>query len=323
MDLMKEGSTSLRRLFDMEHTSLAAYLRDYSGSPVFKAIPLWGSDSDDEIHGDPWSSMKQEMGMGALAEDRFVDEKVVKIQRIRARKLSRKKSFRSLPRFGGRVWKVRGFRVFSSPEKRSHANARYRSLSVCSSRGRDGVAGWCSPPDCHGRHSASSTTPIPLSVAVTSEDLETEVRGCCFFLRSTSERATSAASFFDRLLLLSSSVCVKENSGLQSCGSKGNSMARTRWVKRLDYLESSWRKRTRVQCFYEANGEDLRRSSSPYKANATRVHVTVTSSGSLPQYTIITVEDWFNVATRRAYRTAAIGGCPLAVCVPRNTPRCR
>nr|GME05883.1 putative transposase En/Spm [Ipomoea batatas]GME18283.1 putative transposase En/Spm [Ipomoea batatas] len=98
----------------------------------------------------------------------------------------------------------------SSPEKRSHANARYRSLSVCSSRGRDGVAGWCSPPDCHGRHSASSTTPIPLSVAVTNEDRETEVRGCCFFLRSTSERderATGAASFFDRLLLLSSIGC--------------------------------------------------------------------------------------------------------------------
>nr|GME01525.1 serine/threonine-protein phosphatase 4 regulatory subunit 3-like isoform X1 [Ipomoea batatas] len=111
MDLMKEGSTSLRRLFDMEHTSLAAYLRDYSGSPVFKAIPLWGSDSDDEIHGDPWSSMKQQMGIAALAEDRFVDEKVVKIQRIRARKLSRKKSFRSLPRFGGRLWKVRVFRL--------------------------------------------------------------------------------------------------------------------------------------------------------------------------------------------------------------------
>nr|GLL26929.1 uncharacterized protein LOC114287505 [Ipomoea trifida] len=107
MDLMKEGSTSLRRLFDMEHTSLAAYLRDYSGSPVFKAIPLWGSDSDDEIHGDPWSSMKQQMGIAALEE---VDEEVGKSRRIGGRKLSRKKSFRSLPRFGGRLWKVRGFR---------------------------------------------------------------------------------------------------------------------------------------------------------------------------------------------------------------------
>lgn len=117
MDLMKEGSTSLRRLFDMEHTSLAAYLHDYSGSPVFKPIPLWGSDSDDEIHGDPWSSMKQQMEMAAADESvvhskgSFVDEEVVQKQRIRGRKLSRKKSFRSLPRFG-RLWKFRGFRVF-------------------------------------------------------------------------------------------------------------------------------------------------------------------------------------------------------------------
>ncbi|KAJ4704476.1 ATP-dependent Clp protease proteolytic subunit like [Melia azedarach] len=33
LELMKGGSTSLRRLFDMEHTSLSTYFDKYSGSP--------------------------------------------------------------------------------------------------------------------------------------------------------------------------------------------------------------------------------------------------------------------------------------------------
>nr|GMC64207.1 hypothetical protein Iba_chr02dCG2750 [Ipomoea batatas] len=59
---------------------------------------------------------------------------------------------------------------------------RQCSLSVYSLRGRDGVAGWCSPPDCHGRHSTSSTTPIPLSVAVT--------------VKTERQKFAAAASFF-------------------------------------------------------------------------------------------------------------------------------
>ncbi|PWA34903.1 hypothetical protein CTI12_AA614730 [Artemisia annua] len=54
LNLMKKGSTSLRRLFDMEHTSLANHFECYSGSYETKTIPLWGSDSDDGVHDDPW-----------------------------------------------------------------------------------------------------------------------------------------------------------------------------------------------------------------------------------------------------------------------------
>ncbi|KAJ6407752.1 hypothetical protein OIU84_011116 [Salix udensis] len=58
LDLMKVGSTSLRRLFDMEHTSLATHFQDYSGSPITKPIPLWGSGTENEVH-DPWASIRQ------------------------------------------------------------------------------------------------------------------------------------------------------------------------------------------------------------------------------------------------------------------------
>ncbi|KAJ6922524.1 hypothetical protein NC652_016234 [Populus alba x Populus x berolinensis] len=58
LDLMKVGSTSLRRLFDMEHTSLATHFQEYSGSPMIKPIPLWGSDNENEVH-DPWASIRQ------------------------------------------------------------------------------------------------------------------------------------------------------------------------------------------------------------------------------------------------------------------------
>ncbi|TXG58777.1 hypothetical protein EZV62_016606 [Acer yangbiense] len=59
LELMKGGSTSLRRLFDMEHTSLATYFDNYSGSPITKPVPLWGSDTEDDEHYDPWESIKQ------------------------------------------------------------------------------------------------------------------------------------------------------------------------------------------------------------------------------------------------------------------------
>ena len=60
LDLIKEGSTSLRRLFDKEHKSLENYLKDYSGSPIIKRILLWGSDTDDGVrHDDPWMCIKQ------------------------------------------------------------------------------------------------------------------------------------------------------------------------------------------------------------------------------------------------------------------------
>ncbi|PIN25034.1 hypothetical protein CDL12_02221 [Handroanthus impetiginosus] len=59
LDLMKGGSTSLGRLFDMEHTSLGDYLKDYSVSPIIKPVFLWGSDTDNDLHDDPWSEIRQ------------------------------------------------------------------------------------------------------------------------------------------------------------------------------------------------------------------------------------------------------------------------
>lgn len=120
-NLMKTGSTSLRRLFEMEHTSLATYFENYSGSPLIKPIPLWSGDSDQESHIDPWASIKQyrpnvdseiDDGQNRSASGGnfldgdfgFVKTKV----RIGNRKLTRKKSFRRLPGFG--FWRFRGFR---------------------------------------------------------------------------------------------------------------------------------------------------------------------------------------------------------------------
>ncbi|CAK9139964.1 unnamed protein product [Ilex paraguariensis] len=120
LELMKEGSTSLRRLFDMEHTSLAAHLRDYSCSPVIKPILLWGSDTDDGVHDDPWRSIKQigdtvhsknDGQSGLASEGSFFDGGTVhqnrEVRMFGKRKLIRTKSFRRLPRF--RVGRCGGF----------------------------------------------------------------------------------------------------------------------------------------------------------------------------------------------------------------------
>lgn len=121
LGLMKEGSTSLRRLFDMEHTSLGNYFKDYSGSPIIKPILLWGSDSDDGIHDDPWMEIKQIKGSSESRIDdqnRVVsskgssdhDQEIIhkRISRIRRRKLTRTKSYKRLPRFV--LWRFGGFR---------------------------------------------------------------------------------------------------------------------------------------------------------------------------------------------------------------------
>ena len=119
-DLMRSGSTSLRRLFDMEHTSLATYFEDYSGSPVIKPIFLWESDAENEMR-DPWEAVITHFRLatdaGTHEADRFsskfsfVDEDLSSRKRklrIGNYKLTRKKSFRKLPRFG--LWICKGFR---------------------------------------------------------------------------------------------------------------------------------------------------------------------------------------------------------------------
>ncbi|KAI6675195.1 hypothetical protein NL676_003101 [Syzygium grande] len=128
MELMKSGSTSLQRLFDMEHTSLADYLDEYSATPVVKTVPLWGSsESDADRFPDPWDSIKaarhyesargNESGSCGLSEfashgTSFVEEGKTTNTTRRAvsndRKLKRKRSFRRLPGFG--TWRWRGFR---------------------------------------------------------------------------------------------------------------------------------------------------------------------------------------------------------------------
>lgn len=124
LDLMKEGSTSLGRLFDLEHTSLKTYLNEYSGSPVIKPILLWGSDTDDggNLY-DPWMSIKQAntivdftstAGQTGLASDDSLTKRRPIPQNVHSsitrvnRRLTRKKSFRRLPRF--RLWIFSGFR---------------------------------------------------------------------------------------------------------------------------------------------------------------------------------------------------------------------
>lgn len=112
--LMKGGSTSLGRLFDMEHTSLATYFQDYSGSPAVKHIPLWGSDTDDEMR-DPWEGIKSLGSLrnaetdgqasniasdGTLKNIGFSLKNTRKQNNKRNPTLGRKKSFRRLPRFG-------------------------------------------------------------------------------------------------------------------------------------------------------------------------------------------------------------------------------
>ncbi|KAL7092641.1 hypothetical protein ACP275_12G175900 [Erythranthe tilingii] len=107
LDLMKEGNTSLRRLFDMEHTSLANYFNDYSVSPIIKPILLWGSDDDDDdtdshrnIHVDPWSEFRHKVrdDRGVLCNhDDFSTG--VTISRKQRKVLFRTKSYKRLPRF--------------------------------------------------------------------------------------------------------------------------------------------------------------------------------------------------------------------------------
>ncbi|CAI9097329.1 OLC1v1033723C1 [Oldenlandia corymbosa var. corymbosa] len=123
LDLMKVGSTSLRRLIDMEHTTLKTYLDEYSGSPMIKPIFLWGSDADDgKKYDDPWSPIKQARMMmmastpndfksGKSSGDHSRGKKRSNMQQnTNRRRLTRKKSFRRLPRFG--LWLFSGFRIF-------------------------------------------------------------------------------------------------------------------------------------------------------------------------------------------------------------------
>ncbi|KAL8146542.1 hypothetical protein AgCh_004318 [Apium graveolens] len=118
LKLMKGGNTSLRRLFEMEHTSLATHMKEYSGSPVIKPILLWGSDTDDGICDDPWMTFKKietvntfNSPYGSASEGSFIDREFTyqkSRQKWRKRKLSRTKTFRRLPRFI--QWTCRGFR---------------------------------------------------------------------------------------------------------------------------------------------------------------------------------------------------------------------
>ncbi|KAM7270689.1 hypothetical protein ACFE04_029903 [Oxalis oulophora] len=116
LEKMRGGGTSLRRLFDMEHTSLSNHFEDYSGSPVIKPIYLWGSDSDGQVY-DPWESMEQirasnnDRDLGPSSDDKYRNgDSELKVDiSIYKRKLKRKKSFRRLPRFG--FWRFRGFRL--------------------------------------------------------------------------------------------------------------------------------------------------------------------------------------------------------------------
>ncbi|XVE76526.1 hypothetical protein DITRI_Ditri12bG0180800 [Diplodiscus trichospermus] len=121
LELMKSGSTSLKRLFDMEHTSLLTHFQDYSGSPIVKSIPLWGSDTDGEAQ-DPWACVKQSGSFNNVetgnrsdfaSDGSFMDKDFsVKNRKIHKsnRRLTRKKSFRRLPRLRFRL-RLRRFRI--------------------------------------------------------------------------------------------------------------------------------------------------------------------------------------------------------------------
>lgn len=118
LELMKGGNTSLRRLFDMEHTSLGTHMKEYSGSPIIKPILLWGSDTDDGICDDPWMKYKKvatvnnfKSPYGSGSEGSFIDREFAyqnSRQKWRKRKIKRTKTFRRLPRFI--LWTCRGFR---------------------------------------------------------------------------------------------------------------------------------------------------------------------------------------------------------------------
>lgn len=120
LELMKEGSTSLRRLFDMEHTSLATHWKNYSGSPIIKPILLWGSDEEGRVYDDPWIGIKN-IGVGVgidsqsgggqsgLTSKEAFDDGEFEKSRIGKHRMARTKSFRRLPRFRNR--RFRGFRL--------------------------------------------------------------------------------------------------------------------------------------------------------------------------------------------------------------------
>lgn len=105
LNLMKKGSTSLRRLFDMEHTSLSNHFEFYSGLSETITIPLWDSDSDDEIHDDPWLGIRK-IDNGFIQEVQELQEheehnehEEYKETVFRKQKLTRKKSYIKLPKF--------------------------------------------------------------------------------------------------------------------------------------------------------------------------------------------------------------------------------
>lgn len=110
LELMKSGSTSMRRLFEMEHTSLSNHFDYYSGSPIIKPISLWDSDSDRKFQ-DPWALIKKVGFTNGYGIDReselaskgsHMDEDFgshTRNDKKGKHKLTRKKSFRRLPRF--------------------------------------------------------------------------------------------------------------------------------------------------------------------------------------------------------------------------------
>ncbi|WJX76623.1 hypothetical protein P8452_60019 [Trifolium repens] len=111
LKLMKGGSTSMRRLFDMEHTSLSNHFDYYSGSPIIKPISLWDSDSEREFQ-DPWALIKKIGSTGFYGIDRESElaskgshmDGDFGSQNINDQKgkykLTRKKKFRRLPGLG-------------------------------------------------------------------------------------------------------------------------------------------------------------------------------------------------------------------------------
>ncbi|KAL1543550.1 hypothetical protein AAHA92_20512 [Salvia divinorum] len=114
LDLMREGSAPLKRLFDMEHTSLEKYFKDYSGSPLIRPILLWGDDDDDEAHDDPWTGFGSRFGddewnhswHGSFSNGDVHHGK--KMKKLGRRKLYRAKSYKRLPRIG--LWRCGRFR---------------------------------------------------------------------------------------------------------------------------------------------------------------------------------------------------------------------
>lgn len=121
------GKERLRQILEyqkslyLSSSSPSLYISAPSGSSfsVVKAIPLWGSDADDEIH-DPWASIKQvgptndsetDGQNKAATEGSFMDREFGVGNRkviTSNHKLTRKKSYRRLPGFG--LWRCRGFR---------------------------------------------------------------------------------------------------------------------------------------------------------------------------------------------------------------------